>query len=175
MEISEILTISFYPHILKLKGTYELINYLNFQKHFMVFFRLELEEAKKHKSNQMEYDALARIINKNKDRKTTQGKSPTVHRGPRTRVLGDLWPGWMSKLFEIYFRWWLWKDQIDEVQGQTDALLKENQALDKKLSDRRRELHVLLQAMFIFMPRTIIIYSNMNRQRRTRSRIIGFG
>merc|ERR1711953_1109004 len=66
--------------------------------------KLELEEAKKHKSNQMEYDALARIINKNKDRKTTQ--------------------------------------------GQTDALLKENQALDKKLSDRRRELHVLLQAMF---------------------------
>ena len=56
----------------------------------------------------------------------------------------------MSKLFKIYFRWWLWKDQIDEVQGQTDALLKENQALDKKLSDRRRELHVLLQAMFIY-------------------------
>jgi len=72
--------------------------------------KLELEEAKKHKSNQMEYDALARIINKNKDRKTTQ-------------------------------------DQIDEVQGQTDALLKENQALDKKLSDRRRELHVLLQSI----------------------------
>merc|ERR1711953_1407404 len=70
----------------------------------------EMEEAKKHKSNQMEYDALARIINKNKDRKTTQ-------------------------------------DQIDEVQGQTDALLKENQALDKKLSDRRRELHVLLQSI----------------------------
>ena len=81
MEISEIrstLTISLYPHILKLKGTYELINYLylNISKHFMVF-RLELEEAKKHKSNQMEYDALARIINKNKDRKTTQGKSYT--------------------------------------------------------------------------------------------------
>ena len=40
MEISEIrstLTISFYPHILKLKGTYELINYLNIPKHFMVF------------------------------------------------------------------------------------------------------------------------------------------
>ena len=92
---------------------------------------------------------------------------------PRRKVRGDLWPGWMSKLFKIYFRWWLWKDQIDEVQGQTDALLKENQALDKKLSDRRRELHVLLQAMF--KPRTIIIYSNMNRQRRTRSRIIGFG
>merc|ERR1712176_905665 len=60
--------------------------------------------------SEMEYDALARIINKNKDRKTTQ-------------------------------------DQIDEVQGQTDALLKENQALDKKLSDRRRELHVLLQSI----------------------------
>jgi len=72
--------------------------------------KLELEEAKKHKSNQMEYDALARIINKNKDRKTTQ-------------------------------------DQIDAVQCQTDTLLKENEALDKKLSDRRRELHVLLQSI----------------------------
>jgi len=49
-------------------------------------FRLELEEAKKHKSNQMEYDALARIINKNKDRKTTQGKSQTVS-NPRTKTV----------------------------------------------------------------------------------------
>ena len=63
MEISEIrstLTISLYPHILKLKGTYELINYIT--ETFYGFFRLELEEAKKHKSNQMEYDALAKEL-----------------------------------------------------------------------------------------------------------------
>ena len=55
-------------------------------------FRLELEEAKKHKSNQMEYDALARIINKNKDRKTTQGKSPIFldHLSPQWTVYDDL-------------------------------------------------------------------------------------
>ena len=52
-------------------------------------FRLELEEAKKHKSNQMEYDALARIINKNKDRKTTQGKSPTKFWTPDHLGLND--------------------------------------------------------------------------------------
>ena len=63
------------------------LNKLIIQKHFMVF-RLELEEAKKHKSNQMEYDALARIINKNKDRKTTQGKSPILldHPSPQWTV-----------------------------------------------------------------------------------------
>ena len=33
----------------------------------------------------MEYDALARIINKNKDRKTTQGKSHTT-RDPWTQT-----------------------------------------------------------------------------------------
>merc|ERR1711953_410244 len=67
-------------------------------------------KRKKHKSNQMEYDALAQIITKNKDRKTTQA-------------------------------------QIDLVQSQTDQLRVENESLDGRLSDRRRELHVLLQAI----------------------------
>merc|ERR1711970_350369 len=70
----------------------------------------DLEDAKKHKSNQMEYDALAQIITKNKDRKTTQA-------------------------------------QIDLVQSQTDQLRVENESLDGRLSDRRRELHVLLHGL----------------------------
>merc|ERR1711970_103736 len=71
---------------------------------------IDLERAKKYKSNQMEYDALAQIIMKHKDRQSTQ-------------------------------------TQIDAVQAQADQLKTEDASLDRRLSERRRELHVLLHAI----------------------------
>ncbi|CAG5094633.1 Oidioi.mRNA.OKI2018_I69.XSR.g13729.t1.cds [Oikopleura dioica] len=70
----------------------------------------ELKEARKYKSNQQEYDAFAKIINKHPDRATSNA-------------------------------------EIEKIKEDIDALTIEKEGLDSKLNERRKEVHVLLQAI----------------------------
>jgi len=70
----------------------------------------ELIDARKYKSNQQEYDAFAKIINKHPDRATSNA-------------------------------------EIAKIKEDVDALTIEKDGLDAKLNERRKEVHVLLQAI----------------------------
>ena len=106
MEISEIrstLTISFYPHILKLKGAYELINYLNIPKHFMVFLGWNWRKQRninRIKWNMMPWLELLTRIKIEKLLKESHCWIPDQI-GHLTRQSADpwddLWPGWVNK------------------------------------------------------------------------------